>query len=178
VKLRTKTTPKLSNRGTTCLYLGPAMGHPDDTHIMWDPVTGGVHVTRDVIWLKRMYYNEPVKADELVINVPAGEGGEAGEGRDYGWITVKKGDKISSLAKKPESILRKSSREIKAPNWWNMYAIDDKHLSKKERLQAWREAADTDDEEEEEQDEAREKFDSLIRKSDTTNAWINCEKNI
>jgi hypothetical protein len=59
VKLRTKTTPKLSDRGKTCMYLGPAIGHNIDTHIMRNPRTGGAHRTRDVVWLRRMNYSKP-----------------------------------------------------------------------------------------------------------------------
>ena len=49
-------TPKLDDRGKTCVMVGYALQHPGDTYQMWDPTTKMVHVTRDVRWLNRMYF--------------------------------------------------------------------------------------------------------------------------
>ena len=70
VKVRTKTTPKFSDRGVQCVFIGYALGHSGDTYRMWDPKTGGVHVTRDVIWLRRMYY-APSETQNNYVTIPA-----------------------------------------------------------------------------------------------------------
>jgi hypothetical protein len=88
VKLKTKMTPKLRDRGATCMMVGYALDHPGDTYRMWDPRTKNVLVTRDVIWLRRMYYDPGVVPEEIgenqtVIdaNLPTAEAGE-GNGND------------------------------------------------------------------------------------------------
>jgi hypothetical protein len=32
---------------------------------MWNPKTGGIHESQDVIWLKRMYYDKSKNEDEI-----------------------------------------------------------------------------------------------------------------
>jgi hypothetical protein len=54
VKLKTIMTPKLRDRGATCMMVGYALDHPGDTYWIWDPRTKNVHVTRDVIWFRRI----------------------------------------------------------------------------------------------------------------------------
>jgi hypothetical protein len=56
VKIKTDKTPKLANRGVQCVFVGYLLGHSGDTYRMWNPVTDGIHQTRDVIWLQQMYY--------------------------------------------------------------------------------------------------------------------------
>ena len=58
VKVKTKTTPKLANRGVTCMFTGYANAHTSGVYQMWDPVTNRVHVSCNVVWLKRMYYRQ------------------------------------------------------------------------------------------------------------------------
>jgi hypothetical protein len=58
VKTKTKTTPKLFDRGVHCMMVGYALNHAGDTYRMWDMKTNRVHETRDVIWLKRMYFDK------------------------------------------------------------------------------------------------------------------------
>ena len=70
VKLKTKMTLKLNDRGATCMMVGYALEHPGDTYRMWDPKTKGVHVTRDIIWLRRMYYDPPAKPGLEIIAQP------------------------------------------------------------------------------------------------------------
>src|SRR5688572_20905220 len=41
---------------------------------MWDPVIGTVHVTRDVVWLKEMYYKEQQGGETLVLEPTRIEG--------------------------------------------------------------------------------------------------------
>ena len=58
VKIKTHTTPKIYDRGITCMMVGYAKQHAGDTYRMWDPNTKRVHVTRDVIWLNKMFFKE------------------------------------------------------------------------------------------------------------------------
>jgi hypothetical protein len=67
VKTKTKTTPKLANRGVQCMFVGYAKDHEGDCYQMFNPKTDGVHTTRDVIWLRRMFYPAPTAAPELAL---------------------------------------------------------------------------------------------------------------
>src|SRR5687768_5708534 len=58
VKTKSKRSSKMSNRGTVCLLAGYAVDHDGDYYEMWDPVIGTVQVTRNMVWLKKMYYKE------------------------------------------------------------------------------------------------------------------------
>jgi hypothetical protein len=54
------------------------MGHTGDTYQMWDPKTGGIHVSHDITCLNQMYYkeaNDPMYAELNVnpVNVQADE---------------------------------------------------------------------------------------------------------
>jgi hypothetical protein len=51
--------PKDKARGVTCLLIGYSPEHPAGTYPMFDPSTKGVHMTRDVTWLRRMFYPPP-----------------------------------------------------------------------------------------------------------------------
>ena len=58
VKVKTKTTPKLADRGIQCMFVGYALDHPGDCFEMWNPNTGKILVSRDIMRLKRMYYEK------------------------------------------------------------------------------------------------------------------------
>jgi hypothetical protein len=47
------------------MMVGYALDHTGDTYRMWNKATNGIHVTRDVIWLKRMYFEPPDVALDL-----------------------------------------------------------------------------------------------------------------
>ena len=87
VKVKTVGKPKVADRGVQCMFIGYALNHDGDCYKMWDPKTGGVHETRDVIWLKRFFFSEPINEDEFATipldheNDPANEAGE-GESKD------------------------------------------------------------------------------------------------
>ena len=72
VKVKTKTTPKLANRGITCMFTGYTNMHALGVYQMWDPVTNRVHVSCDVVWLKRMYYCQQPTYLEIVTCIPCG----------------------------------------------------------------------------------------------------------
>ena len=57
----------MTNQGTVCLMVGYAVDHDGDCYEMWDPEKGTVHVTRDVVWLKKMYYKEQQGEETLVL---------------------------------------------------------------------------------------------------------------
>jgi hypothetical protein len=58
MKLRTLTTPKIYDRRKVCMFVGYSPNLAGDTFRMWDPETKQVHVSRDIIWLNRMYFNQ------------------------------------------------------------------------------------------------------------------------
>jgi hypothetical protein len=89
------------------MFVGYALNHPGDCYRMWDPETGGIRETRDVIWMKRMFFTKKSKAltateeeenddmdididfvgealqkDKPVASVEAGEGNTPSEGDD------------------------------------------------------------------------------------------------
>ena len=50
IKTRVRGTPKIADRGTQCMMVGYSIDHAGDCYQMWDPVTGGIHDTRDVTY--------------------------------------------------------------------------------------------------------------------------------
>jgi Reverse transcriptase (RNA-dependent DNA polymerase)/Zinc knuckle len=58
VKLRDRNYTKLDDRGYTCMFVGYSQSHSSDTYRMWDPRSKRVHITRDIRWLKKMYFQE------------------------------------------------------------------------------------------------------------------------
>jgi len=61
------------------MMIGYADEHDGDCYRMWEPIDYYIYLTRDVIWLKRMYYaNQSMPNTDYVIEVPT-EGLEAGE---------------------------------------------------------------------------------------------------
>jgi hypothetical protein len=51
------------------MFVGYTLGHTGDTYRMWDPKTGGIHVSRDVIWLQHMFYKVKDTANYVEVNV-------------------------------------------------------------------------------------------------------------
>jgi hypothetical protein len=74
VTIKTTMMPKVRDRGVQCMFVGYAVKHPGDTYRMWDPVTGGIHETRDIIWLRRMYYGKPLTPGTPLLSFKVGEG--------------------------------------------------------------------------------------------------------
>jgi len=56
---------KVGNRGEPMVFVGYADDHQDDCYRMWNPTTGRVVETRDIIWLCRMFYPKTDGAPEL-----------------------------------------------------------------------------------------------------------------
>jgi phage portal protein BeeE len=55
LKVKTKATPKITDRGVQCMFVEYAINYAGNTYQMWDPATSQVHETRDVIWMKWMF---------------------------------------------------------------------------------------------------------------------------
>ena len=49
------------------MFIGYTYNHPGDCYRMYDPKTGRTRETRDVIWLKRMFYQRPPNQRELTM---------------------------------------------------------------------------------------------------------------
>jgi hypothetical protein len=47
------------------MFIGYAKDHEGDCYQMYNPKTDDVHTTRDVIWLRRMFYTAPTTGPEL-----------------------------------------------------------------------------------------------------------------
>jgi hypothetical protein len=77
VTVKDKFTPKVSDRGIQCMMIGYAEDHHGDTFRMWDPKTRGIHETRDVIWLKQMFYQQIIIEEEIVVDEPGLQTGES-----------------------------------------------------------------------------------------------------
>ena len=58
VTTKNNMTPKLNEKGVTCMFIVYSLFHDGDFYHMVDPLTGTVYHTRDVTWLCRMYYTK------------------------------------------------------------------------------------------------------------------------
>ena len=57
-------TPKIGDRGVTCMFVGYNTDSSDDVYRMWNPETKCLHHTRDIRWLGRRFY-EPNLLNEV-----------------------------------------------------------------------------------------------------------------
>ena len=69
VTLKSKMTPKMANKGLSCMFVGYAPQHAEGVYRMWDPTTGRIHVTRDIVWLRRMYFQRQPAGVEITTGV-------------------------------------------------------------------------------------------------------------
>ena len=69
VKTKLLGTPKVSPRGTLCMLVGYALNHAHGVYRMWDPITNRVKTSRDVVWMRRMFY-PPKGTEEPIAQVP------------------------------------------------------------------------------------------------------------
>ena len=67
VKLKTKTTAKLVHNGVTCMFVGYTLSHEGNVYRMWDPSTRRIHVSRDIIWLKRMLFENNCPWEQFTV---------------------------------------------------------------------------------------------------------------
>ena len=126
VKLKNLQTGKLDDRGTPCMFIGYALDYAEDVYRMWDPHTGGVHETLDIIWLRRMYYTNQVTAGEdFVVEVPAAifdadvESTEVGESTGVvageSTSTSSVADATTTVPDDVEVKTTRSGRQVKTP---------------------------------------------------------------
>ena len=67
VKIWSLATPKVSDHGVPCIFVGYAKSHPGNMFQMFNPATGGIHETRDVLWLRCMYFKKPLPPNEFQV---------------------------------------------------------------------------------------------------------------
>ena len=67
VKTRRVTTSKIEDRGTTCMLVGYALNHDSGVYRLWNEATDRVIVSRDVTWLKRMYFEKRAENPEMIV---------------------------------------------------------------------------------------------------------------
>ena len=67
----------MKKKGVACMFIGYSTDHAGDCYRMWNPKTNHVHTTRDVLWLKRMYFTRPKTQPHIVI--PPTDASEAGK---------------------------------------------------------------------------------------------------
>jgi hypothetical protein len=58
---------KVIPRGTHCIFIGYAIDHPGDCYCMCNPTNWQVYETRDVMFLKRMYYKSTKTFNEVEV---------------------------------------------------------------------------------------------------------------
>jgi len=82
-------SPKLADRGKNCMMIGYAHDHGGDTYRMWDKNMGRVHVSRDVVWMRRMYFPSPYGSGggNLVVSVVSNNGAEESSAGESGGVT-------------------------------------------------------------------------------------------
>ena len=64
VKIKSKIAPKLKDKGVTTMFAGYTNNHDGDCYKMWEPKLHNIYITRDVIWLKRMYFSKNDNKEE------------------------------------------------------------------------------------------------------------------
>ena len=69
VTLKSKMNPKMANKGKACMFVGYAPQHAEGVYRMWDPTTKRIHVTRDIVWLRRMYFQRQPTVLEITTGV-------------------------------------------------------------------------------------------------------------
>ena len=68
VKISTDTSKKLNDRGAHCLFVGYCKDHAGDVYRMFNPTTKMIYLTRDVVWLRRMYFVPPPSVPHLMVS--------------------------------------------------------------------------------------------------------------
>ena len=71
------TSAKLQDRGRQCMFVGYQDNHPGDCYRMWYPTTNKILITRDLIWLHRMYFKKRVPKIKMIKKVPSPKWGRA-----------------------------------------------------------------------------------------------------
>ena len=124
VKIYEKMSPKIQDCGVSCMMIKYSKDHAGDCYWMWGKETGGIHVTRDIIWLKQMYF--PAKDpghedvckinDDLNLNIPpapnvSAEEREVTRGTENNAETAETVDEATNM----ETTITRSGRVVRAP---------------------------------------------------------------
>ena len=90
IKVATKRSGKLKDRGRTVMLVGYAANHANDVYRFYDHETERIKTSRDVTWLGRMFFDssgspsstnlEAEEKEELVVDMDEGVGNEESEG--------------------------------------------------------------------------------------------------
>ena len=113
--------PKAMDRGMTCMMVGYADGHAGDVFEMWNPNTNKLFVTRDVVWLKRMFFTKElseVNTAQVVLTAEVGESTNpvqqepeqpVAEQDQEGWQTVQRRSRSGRTVKPPQRLIEEWS---------------------------------------------------------------------
>ena len=125
VKVKTKTSPKMVNRGTTCMFVGYAVNHSDGVYRIWNSDTNRILISRDVVWLKRMFYQKDDVLPELSVTVDevadngAVSDNEAGE--SVKTVTFVDENKVDDAEEESDDDIEGEALEDKNSGWENFY---------------------------------------------------------
>ena len=61
-------TGKLGDWGIPMMFVGYPINHASDSYRMYNPKTSKISEVRDVIWLKRMYYQDDINTDTAMLS--------------------------------------------------------------------------------------------------------------
>jgi len=67
VTISSKINAKLIDKGVTCMFVGYAKNHTGDCYKMWCEANNTYYLTRDVVFLHRMYFEAPARVREISI---------------------------------------------------------------------------------------------------------------
>ena len=112
VKIKNKQTTKMEERGITCMFVGYAKQHAGDCYEMLNLQTNRVLITRDVLWLNKMYFSDNSAPYEETEDV------EENEDEDKEEKEQQKPEEVQPEAQPPQTTIMgmtRSGRTIKPP---------------------------------------------------------------
>jgi hypothetical protein len=68
VKVNTKNTPKLADRGLHCMFISYEYDNDGDVYCMWKPKMERVHITWDIIWMKQIMLTKGIEDPVIEVN--------------------------------------------------------------------------------------------------------------
>ena len=67
VTLKNEWNAKPDDRGVTCMFVEYATDHEGDCYIMYNVAKKSAYRTRDIIWLKRMYFDKLLPLNQTAV---------------------------------------------------------------------------------------------------------------